>query len=206
MSAESQIADAVVDAGRLPMTYAQALLGAAGDASAEEVVAELREFVNQVLPAVPGLKGVLASSFVSQEDKERLLQTALEGKASNVFLNFLKVSVRNNRASLFPAVLANAEKMLLERKNQVQVLVRSAAPLDNASQEVVLQRMRTILQREPVLQMEVDPSLLGGLVIRVGDTLLDGSVATRLKKFRSAMIDRSIHEIQYGRDRFHSAT
>ena len=205
MASESHVAEAVTDAGRLPLTYAQALLGAAGNAS-EECLEELRWFVKELLPQAPGLMNVLTSNFVSQDEKERLLSSALDGKASAVFVNFVKVLARNGRMPLLSSILGMADNLIREQKKQVLVHIRSAVPLDSESMNVVVERMRSILQREPVVQVEVDPSLLGGVVIRVGDTLLDGSVAARLKKFRSAMIDRSIHEIQYGRDRFHSAT
>ena len=61
-----------------------------------------------------------------------------------------------------------------------------------------------MLRREPVLELTVDPTLLGGLVVRVGDNLFDGSVRTRIDTLRKQLIERSSHEIQSGRDRFSS--
>ncbi|HEV3344867.1 MAG TPA: F0F1 ATP synthase subunit delta, partial [Pirellulales bacterium] len=64
---------------------------------------------------------------------------------------------------------------------------------------------KDMLGGEPVLAAKVNPDLIGGLVFRVGDTVYDGSVATRLARVRSQMIDRSIHEIQRRRDRISPA-
>jgi F-type H+-transporting ATPase subunit delta len=59
-----------------------------------------------------------------------------------------------------------------------------------------------MLGGEPEIVRMTDPNLIGGIVLRVGDTVYDGSVATRLSKVRGQMINRSIHEIQRRRDRF----
>jgi F-type H+-transporting ATPase subunit delta len=55
---------------------------------------------------------------------------------------------------------------------------------------------------EPILDLQVDPQLLGGLVVKIGDWLYDGSVRARLQAFRDHLIARSSHEIQSGRNRF----
>ena len=59
-----------------------------------------------------------------------------------------------------------------------------------------------MLDGEPVLETLEDPELIGGVVLRVGDTVFDGSVARQLEQLREQMIDRSVHEIQSRRDRF----
>ena len=67
-----------------------------------------------------------------------------------------------------------------------------------------LGQLRDLWQREPILESAVDPDLLGGLVVQVGDWLYDASVRTQLETLRNQLITRSSHEIQSGRDRFSS--
>ena len=62
--------------------------------------------------------------------------------------------------------------------------------------------LRTMLGGEPIFTRTVRPELIGGIVLRVGDTVYDGSVATQLEQIREQMITRSVHEIQSRRDRF----
>ena len=57
----------------------------------------------------------------------------------------------------------------------------------------------------PMLEKQVHPELIGGIVLRVGDRVYDGSIATQLERMREKMITRSVHEIQSRRDRFSSA-
>jgi len=66
----------------------------------------------------------------------------------------------------------------------------------------VQSQLRPLLGREPVVEHRVEPGLIGGAVVRVGDTIYDGSIATQLENLREQMIDRSVHEIQSRRDRF----
>jgi F-type H+-transporting ATPase subunit delta len=72
-------------------------------------------------------------------------------------------------------------------------------------QQQLSETLRGMLGGQPVLVVNTRPELIGGIVLRVGDTVYDGSVATRLARIRDQMIDRSVHEIQSGRDRFGSA-
>ena len=66
----------------------------------------------------------------------------------------------------------------------------------------IAESLRGKLGGEPVFEQETDPSLIGGAVLRVGDTVYDGSIANQLQNLRQQMIDRSAHEIQSRRDRF----
>ncbi len=61
-----------------------------------------------------------------------------------------------------------------------------------------------MLEGEPVLDERVDPGVIGGIVVRIGDTVYDGSIANQLENLRQQIIDRSAHEIQSRRDRFRS--
>ena len=78
----------------------------------------------------------------------------------------------------------------------------SAVPLDDDVQARIRQEIHDDFNLEPVLILHVDPSLLGGLKVRIGDTVYDSTVRTRLNNLRNQLIERSSHEIQSRRDRF----
>jgi F-type H+-transporting ATPase subunit delta len=77
--------------------------------------------------------------------------------------------------------------------------------LQQEFQDRIKNGVRTIFKLEPILVMHVDPSLLGGLKIRIGDKVYDGTVRTKIDNLRNQLIARSSHEIQSRRDRFSSA-
>ena len=79
------------------------------------------------------------------------------------------------------------------------------APLDEAVASRLADSLQKSLGKKPFFETKIDASLIGGVMLRVGDTVYDASVATQLEKIRTQMIDRTVHEIQSRRDRFRSA-
>ena len=87
-------------------------------------------------------------------------------------------------------------------RGRVHVQITTATPLDDAQAGQLAGKLRELLGGEAMLERVVDPALIGGAVLRIGDTVYDGSVANQLQTIRQQMIDRSVHEIQSRRDRF----
>jgi F-type H+-transporting ATPase subunit delta len=185
--------------------YAEALYRAAEKTNqAAEVLGELESVVNEVFRKDPGLALFLASAAVGQDRKTAVIDKAFRGRATEVFTNFLQVLNHHGRLDALPAI-AHAYRTLYNRKTgHVIVHVRSAISLTDAERERIRTDVRaaTAGQREPVLQETVDPSILGGLIIRVQDWVYDASLRTRLLDIRNHVIERSSHGIQSGRDRF----
>jgi F-type H+-transporting ATPase subunit delta len=183
--------------------YARAFLGAAENARAEEaVLAELDSWVDDVLARQPKLDSVLSSAMVAPEDKYRMIDRALKGKANPLLVKFLKVLSTHGRLNLTRAVRDAARKILNQKRNRFQVKVVTAGPLEPKQSAALRERLAAMLGGEPVLSHEVDPSVIGGLVVRVGDVVFDGSLATNLARLREQLVNRSVHEIQRRRDRF----
>lgn len=185
--------------------YAKALLGASESAGQTEAVLEqLNSLVDDLLPVVPRMKEVLYSGLVAPEDKVELLDRVLKGRATPLMLNFLKVLAGHDRLSALPAIRRSALRQFDQLRGRVQWHVTTAAPLTDKQRSDILQRLRQLRGGQPYLVSQVDPDLISGIVLRVGDTVYDGSVSTRLARLREDMIDRSVHEIQRRRDRFSS--
>ena len=92
--------------------------------------------------------------------------------------------------------------MFNEARNRVEVFVRSAEELDQTATELIAKRLQEALGCDVSLATEVDPDLIGGLVVRVGDTVFDGSVANQLLRIREDAVDRTTQEIRQSLDRF----
>jgi F-type H+-transporting ATPase subunit delta len=197
-----------VSAQRIARTYAEALLKAAEQAGqTDAVLGELDSLVNDVFRSDSGLEAFLASRAVGRDKKKALIQSAFASRASKVFTNFLVVLNEHDRLDLVRLIRSEAIQIHEVRTGRVRVQVRSAVPLPDDQRERLLQELRSSLKKEPVLQSTVDPSLLGGMVVRVGDWLYDASVSTRLENIRKQLLESSSHEIQSRRDRFcHNGT
>jgi F-type H+-transporting ATPase subunit delta len=186
--------------------YAKAYLGATEAAgSTDAALAELESLVSDVLDKLPRLDAILSSGLVSADQKIELIDKAVGTKATPLLRNFLNVLARHGRLDILRSVRSEAKKIVDKLRGRFRVHVTTAAELDGQLQQQLSETLRGMLGGQPVLVVNTRPELIGGIVLRVGDTVYDGSVATRLARIRDQMIDRSVHEIQSGRDRFGSA-
>jgi len=183
--------------------YADALLGAAEDAgSTRQVLEEFDVLVAEVLPRHPKFDAILASDLVSPDEKTGIIDRVLKGVASPLFVNFLKVVARHGRLDCLRAIRRRAGDLHDRQRGRIRVQLTTATPLSDDQTGRLAESLRDALGGEPVVQQLADPELIGGAVLRIGDTVYDGSVANQLKVVRQQMIDRSVHEIQSRRNRF----
>jgi F-type H+-transporting ATPase subunit delta len=183
--------------------YAKALLGAAEKAGQTDAVAEeLQSLVTDVLDKLPQLQAALASPRIGHEEKVTLIDRAFAGRMSDVLLNFLKVLSRHGRLDCLGAIAEAAQKQLNELKGRVEVWVTTAAPLSNPLREQIVTRLSALLGQEVVLKTKLDPEMLGGLVVRIGDTVFDGSVSARLVQMRQAAVEKTAARFRQSLEKF----
>jgi F-type H+-transporting ATPase subunit delta len=188
---------------RIARVYAVAFMEvAAKTADPTALVDEVGSLVDDVLVKFPRLEETFRSALVSHEHKEQLLDRVFGKRASTPVLNFVKVLARHGRLSILRPIARILKKLDAERRNLTDVEVRVATPIDDALQTEILTRLRKALGGEPVLNVLVDPSLIAGMIIRVGDRVYDGSVNTQLENARRGMIDRITESIETASDRF----
>ena len=204
-SADTNTADKpVTDIGaqRLARVYAQAILDAAEKAGCRnEVLDELRSLATEVLPKVPAAAGVFASPRVSIEEKGAMIDKICAGHVLPTTLHSLHVLARHDRLGMLAAVAAAASQLAEERDGLKRAEFTTAVPLDAAEREQVVADTAKALGLRLAPTFTVNPDVLGGLVVRVEDTVYDHSVATSLNRLGDSLKQRSIHEIQYRRDR-----
>jgi F-type H+-transporting ATPase subunit delta len=187
--------ETVLDAGsrRVARVYAESLLNAAAESNqTDQVLEELAELIDRVLGAAPKFEAFLGSG-AARGRKAEVIRRAFDGRASDLFLNFLLVLNAHRRLDLVRGIRAVATELHAERAGRLRVLVTSAVPLSDDQRERLRQELRARYRKEPVLTARVEPELLGGLVVRVGDWLYDASVRARLETVRQQIIERGRH-------------
>ncbi len=152
------------------LRHLQSAAAALGD---ESVVRSLQD------PAVP------------RDQREAAIGDAL-GKVPVQVRNLVLLLLRRNRLELVPRVAAEFKRLHDRRDGITPAIVTSAAPLDEAEVGEITDRLRQLTGGKVELEFRVDPSLLGGIVVRVGDKLLDGSVRGRLERLRSLVATGAI--------------
>lgn len=187
----------------LAKTYGDALLNAAEKAgNAEEVLDELDAIRDFVAGKYPAFALMMRSPVRSVADKDQVIVRAFEGRAMPAAVNFLRVLNRHGRLEMVGPILQSARVSWERRQNRRRVTVRSAVPLSDDQQGALRDRLARALGATPVLALQVDPALIGGLVVQVGDVVYDGSVRNRLEQLRNRLIEGKTHEIQSRRDHF----
>ena len=144
--------------------------------------------LGQAFSKSPSLKHVLASPAFRAEEKLAVL-TALADKLHGppVMKSFLMQLVHKNRVGFLPEIADAFVALAEQSKGTRQVAVTSAAALTAAEQERVRTRLRDLLKREVEITFQTEPRLLGGLRIRIGSTLYDSSVRSRLNTMQTIL-------------------
>jgi F-type H+-transporting ATPase subunit delta len=198
---------AEVGAEHIADVYAKALLGASEDAGqTAAVIDEFDAVVHEMLDAFPKLEAVLDSILVLPDEKAALIDKTFGGRVSPLFVTFLKVVARHGRLDCLRAIHCQTHVQFDKLRHRIPVRLTTATPVSAEMVAKIVAELRGKLEGEPIVEQQVDPSLIGGAVLRVGDTIYDGSIANQLQNLRQQISERSAHEIQSGRDRFrHSA-
>ena len=195
-----------VDAEKVAEVYAEAYLNAVSGAgtSIDDAVAEFASLVD-VLRAQPKFEAVLASAMVATDEKVALLGKAIAAKASPLFWNFLQIVAKRNRLDILFPIFLQAQIQRDERQRRIPVTITTATEMESQLFTTLADKLRGVLGGEPIIRSVVDPEVIGGLVVRVGDTVYDASVSAQLQHVCRQMIERSAQEIQNRRERFTGA-
>lgn len=194
-----------IAADRVAKIYAQAVVDAAeASGHRREVIGELAVLAREVLPKVPEAMVVFSSPKVSVEEKDRIIDRLAAGRMQPTTTNALHVLARHGRLGLLGAIVEAAERLADERDGKQQAVFTSAVPLDAAEQARIVGETQKALAATLVPTFVVDPAIIGGLVVRVGDTIYDQSVATGLARLGGRLKTRTIHAIQTGEYSWHT--
>ena len=177
-------------------TYADAFLQAAGG-DADAALEEFTSLRDDVLGPNPEFEALLTSPLVGKDEKLGMIDRAVAPHASPLLANFLRVLARHGRLGLLPAILSEAHLAREKATGKRRVTVTSAVPLSDAELDKLRADLDAATSFTPVVIPEVDPSVLGGLVIRVGDTVYDSSLKARLRQLRGRLKQQSTHALQH---------
>ena len=147
-----------------------------------DALAQIGEFMSD-----PEVRRVLENTRVSQDPKQRLIDAALADLPA-LPLNLARLLVRKHRTGL-AAEIASQFNQLVEAESGIQhARAVTAVPLSEAEQTALEQRLQAQTGHKVILDVDVDPALLGGLVVQIGDRLIDASTRARLEAMRESLV------------------
>lgn len=170
--------------------YAQALMGLADDdAQAEALLGEL-DGVLELMDTIDGFQALLIGAVAGSRQRRELASRIFGGRVSPHTESFLGVLAAHGRMGLLRPIRRHMHDLLRQRRGQVEVRVDVAQPLTPGQRELIIESLRRTLGAQPVLHATVDPSLLGGVVLCVGDRRVDASLAGNLRRLRRQLMGK----------------
>lgn len=171
--------------------YAETLLTLAerhGGAEGMDAFGQAADSLAALVESDPRFKQFLETPRISAGEKKRSLQLALGGRAPEMFIRFVMVLTDKRRQSLLPEIAAAYRGLVDERMGRVRVRVTISHAPDADLQAEIGNSLADRLGKTVIPTFTVDPELLGGMVVQVGDQILDGSLRTRAAQLRRRLL------------------
>ncbi|TSJ38682.1 ATP synthase F1 subunit delta [Mucilaginibacter corticis] len=164
--------------------YAKSLIDLSQEQKALDDVKNDMVFFLKTLKANPQLIAVLSNPIISHIKKLNILTDLFEGKVSKVSIGFFKLMINKDRGNVLYATSQEFINQYDVLKNITQATVVSATALSEANKAQILAEVKATVGGDVVLETKVDPALIGGFVLTVGDRQIDTSIASNLKKLK----------------------
>ena len=175
--------------------YAETLLALAerqGPGTTEEEFGRAIDELAETLRTDARLRQFLETPRVRPEQKKEVLRQALVGRAPELFVRFVMVLVDKRRQTLLPEIAAAYRDLLDQRMGRARVDVAISHEPDEALREEIRRALEAQLGRTVIPTFRVDPDLLGGMVLRLGDEVLDSSVRRRAAGLRRRLLEARV--------------
>jgi F-type H+-transporting ATPase subunit delta len=174
-------------ATRIAGIYAHTLLDLAQQSQTVEPVAADLDGVSALLKQQPNFQAFLASPYFAEQTKGDLVRRVFTGKLNSLTLHFLSVMIDHDRGAFLPHIIDRFHQLHREYQGYKPVTVTVARPRSQEQLGKLSQELAEALNAKVDLDVHVDPSLLGGVIIRYGEEMLDNSIRGRLA--------RTIHQL-----------
>lgn len=169
-------------------SYAAALYELGRRTDAHEAFARALASVNALVDADPRIRDFLRSPMIPVAEKKRVLREGFTGRLPGLFLNFLMVVLDKRRQRLLHGIAGEYDRMLDEHFGRLNVAVTLAREPDGATLAAITERLSKMLGKAVIAHVRVDPEILGGIIVRYGDHVMDGSLRRRLLQLRGQML------------------
>ena len=144
--------------------------------------------LKDILKSVPELNQLFITRRIQIEDKLIMLKNILDDKISDIEMDLLVLLMENGHMLLYGKVLERFDYLLDKDSEIIKVQITSSTRLSDDEVQQISSKIENQIQKKLNVKMDTDTSLVGGIKLRVGNTLIDGSVSNRLQKMRDTLI------------------
>ena len=144
--------------------------------------------VRSILKSVPELNQLLITRRIQVQDKITMLKNILGNKISDIEMDVMSLLIENGHMNLFGEVVKRFDYLLDKDSDIIKVLITTSTKLSNDEVQRISSKIENNIQKEVEVKTETDESIIGGIKLRVGNTLIDGSIYSHLQKMRDTLI------------------
>lgn len=189
----------------ISQVYAKSLYELAEQAGGQSKIAEVADELEQICELTRGdkqFREFIHSPIIDTKARAASLKKILANRVTDLTLRFLLVLNEKGRLGHLDSINSAYDQVVQDAIGRVEVDVFTPAPLGHEQLELVRARITKALGKEAVVHPYTDPEMIGGVKLRVGDQLIDGSIATRLRRMRSDLLSKGSAGVRQEFERF----
>ena len=179
-------------------SYAETLFDLAQRHEGLEVFGEGIKLVEELLDQDPSFRLFLETPRIAATDKKSVIRKAFGGELPEQLVRFLLVTVDKRRQRLLRDISVQYHALLDEHEGRTHVEVTVARPVDDATKDLLAQRLAGLVGKTAIPHVRVRPDILGGIIVRTGDTIYDGSVRRQLDGMRRQLLKAKLPAASLG--------
>jgi F-type H+-transporting ATPase subunit delta len=183
-------------ANQLAIKYAQAIYELAAEQNVLEQVEMELKLVESTIETYSDLATLIYHPRVLAQAKKETLNKILGQDVSEVVLKFLMVLVDKRREMILPDIIREYVKQANEARNIIEAQVTTAIPLDSAQQTALMNKLSLVTGKVVVLKAQIDKAIIGGVIVQIGDKLIDGSIARQLQLLKNTLLNTEVTGIE----------
>jgi F-type H+-transporting ATPase subunit delta len=169
--------------------YAEALFDLGERHGETEHFATVMTALADAIELEPTVRVAIESPRVPKATKEQLLRSALDAFVSEPFLRFLAAVIKRGRQGLLPLINTEYAALVDEKLNRVRAGITLAREPDDELRDAIRERLREVTGKDVILRFRKDPTILGGVILRIGDRIIDGSLRRRMARLRQHLLN-----------------
>jgi F-type H+-transporting ATPase subunit delta len=187
-----------VSANDIARVYASSLIEIGQQNNILLDIEEEIKFLADLITENDELRQFLGSPGIPKDAKKDFIDKVFKGKLSETMTNFMKVLIDNDRQSCIVDIYHAVVESMDDVYKRQRVTVISSVVLDPSLKNKLLAKLKDILKKDIILNEEIDKEILGGIIIKIGDTVIDGSLVKDLKNITNNMLNSKVRsELAY---------
>lgn len=172
--------------------YASSLLDLGQQQKALADIEEEIGFIADLVVESDDLRHFLASPGIARDVKKGFIEKIFKGRISDNVIHFLKVLVDNDRQTCIVDIRDAFIDSVDEINNRQKVTVISSVGLDESMKKRLVEKLKDVFKKDVILKEEINANILGGIIIKIGDTVIDGSLAKDLRNIKNNLLNSTV--------------